>query len=193
MPRPKHDPSNDTGALISDRPDGKRRITLRQSERNLALRSRLIEGAAALFLDLEHPRSWPEIATELGITPGQLSDLVKTPEFDAAYNALFADIGHDPRYKAAQTAMADLLPIALRELKLLISGVTTNQATRLKAIEIVLKMNSLSLEKPAASEKQELAQFLVNNQVVVQNLPPQYAAALQGTVVEGEIVQEAED
>lgn len=177
-----------TGPLV---PTSRRRINLKRENRQELLQNRRIEGAAALFLDLEHGRSWAEIAQELGVSVSTLKDITQTPEFDEAYNSLFADIGHDPRYRAAQAAMNDMLPLAIRELKAMLIDANTSPSIRLKAIEMVLKMNSLTLEKPAASEKTELANFLVSNQVVVQNLPPQYQQALQElpSVVDAEAVE----
>jgi hypothetical protein len=174
--------------------DGRRKIKLRANERHALVRQQRAEAAAALFLDLEVGRTWAEIAEELGLSPAQLRDLTKTDEFDAAYTTLFAELGHDPRFRAAQAAVGDLLPLAIRELKTLLTGPRTPAGVKLKAVEKVLALNGLSNSPPPHSDRQELAEFLGKHnlsltQVNNFNVPPEYTERMSNfhEVFNGEV------
>lgn len=153
---------NVTGALatrIDDR--GRRRIKLTKAEREALRRQEMATAAAFLFLDLDQSRTWKEIADEMEISAHQLRDLTKTEEFDVAYNDLFVELGKDPRYRAAQGALADMLPLAMSQLKSLLTDNRTPAGTRLKAIDKVMQLNGLENLQPQQSDRQELVQFLV--------------------------------
>jgi predicted transcriptional regulator len=165
MGRPKLEDANPTGVLAELRPNGHRKISLTKKERAQLQLQRQCEAAAALFLDLETDRTYAQIAEELGLTVARLKDLTKKPEFDAAYNQLFAELGHDPRFRAAQGALADMLPAAIRQLKALLNGTQTPAGVRLKAIEQVMKLNGLQEPQPQTTDRQELARFLVEHHV----------------------------
>ncbi len=187
-----------TGAL-AERIDegGRRRIKLRAEEREVLQRRQRAEAAAALFLDLEQGRTWAQIAQEIGISPHQLRDVTKSPEFDEAYNQLFGELGHDPRFRAAQGALADMLPLAIRELKKLITSENTAGGVRLRAIIEVLRLNGLAEPQQQQTDRQELAQFLNNHQLDLVTMrvpvPPEYLDAyrnfLSPAVIDGEIVE----
>jgi hypothetical protein len=197
MTRRKLDKAPISGVLEEKRrlPDGRRKITLRKSERQALRRQQRAEAAAALFLDLDNHRTWAEIAEVLEISPAQLKDLTKTPEFDTAYNMLFAEIGHDPRYRAAQGQIADMLPLAVRELKSLLTNPNTAAGVRLRAVKEILALNGLTEPQIAQSDRQELAKFLNEHEVNFQQnnaviVPPGYMEkfAELNDVVEGQIV-----
>lgn len=183
MPRPKLTDIVPTGVFEERQlPDGRRKITLRKAERRQLKKQQLAEAAAALFLDLEHERTWADIANELGLSTSKLRDLTKSPEFDSAYNKLFAELGHDPRYKAAQGHISDMLPVAVRELKNLLSSPNTPAGVRLKAIERILLLNGLHEPQEQHSDRQELVKFLVEHRINVEAvglpLPNDYQKAL---------------
>ena len=195
MGRPKLEDANPTGVLAELRPNGHRKISLTKKERSQMQLQAQCEAAAALFLDLETDRTYAQIAEELGLTVARLKDITKKPEFDAAYNQLHAELGHDPRFRAAQGAMADMLPLAIRQLKSLLSGTQTPAGVRLKAIEAVMKLNGLQEPQPQGTDRQELAKFLVEHHVTLDAVgmivPDEYRQAYEGAmsdVVEGEIV-----
>ena len=112
MTRPRLDDAPMSGVFQEDRrlPDGRRQIQLRAHERRDIQQQRLFEGAAALFLDLDQKHTWRQIADELGISLSKLKDLTKSEEFEDVYNALLADISHDPRYRATQARSRTCCP-----------------------------------------------------------------------------------
>ena len=182
-----------TGALAERKQsDGhRRRIKLTREERALLKKQKLAEGAAALFLDMDDPKSWVEIAAELGISLHQLKDLTKSDEFNEAYSVLFAELGHDPRYKAALGAIGDMLPKAVRKLEELMTSTRTPAAVALKAVEKVLAINGIENMKPAQSDRADLVKYLEEKGVTINNLnvtiPDVYAQAMRDyEVVEGE-------
>lgn len=187
-----------TGAL-ADRlmPDGRRRIRLSAAERRALTKQQKAEQAVALFLDLETGRTWAQIATEMDLTGEQLRDLAKTDEFDIAYNAMFGDLGHDPRFKVAKSALADLLPTAVREMRTMLTAEKTPAAVRLKVIQDVLKLNGMAEPQQQQSDRQELAQFLVANKIDITQMnmaiPPEYMDALRQMNTAETIDAEARD
>lgn len=54
-----------------------------------------------------------------------MQTLTKSADFDEAYNALRAELGNDPRYKAAQSRIGDLLPLAVEGLYSILSSLRT--------------------------------------------------------------------
>lgn len=146
-------------------PDGRRKLKLTRREREALRRQQQAEAAAVLFLDINANHSWSDIAQELGITIPQLRDLTKSPEFDKAYNDMMVEIGHDPRYKAAQATIADMLFPAVTELKNLLTSPNTADGVKLKAIEKVFSLNGLNAPAPQQSDRQAMVEFLINMHV----------------------------
>lgn len=162
--------------------DGRRKIKLRKDERKAMIKQKDAEAAAALFLDLEEARNWDDIAAELDMSVHQLKALTKTPEFNLAYNALFPDIGHDPRYKAAQGALSDMLPAAIQQLKSLLTNPQTPPSVRLKAVDKVLSLNAVAQEGNKASDRSEMVKFLTQQNISMQDVkilvPEDYMKAM---------------
>lgn len=179
------DETNIKGALAQRvRADGKRQLSLRESEKKDFKRKQLIEAAVSMFLDLEHDTSWNEMAVALGITLISLKTLTKTDEFQDCYNEHFAELGHDPRLRATQAALVDMLPQAVRELRDLLS--CNAPTVKLAAIKEVIRLNGIDQPKTAASDRNELAEFLKNAGVnltqVNVTVPPEYTQAVRDTV-----------
>lgn len=166
MPKRKVDPTNVQGVL-KDRmtENGRRRIRLNKEERAMFKRQELATTAAYLFLDLDTPRSLHEIAGEMSLSIHQLRELTKTEEFEIAYNDLFLELGKDPRYKAAQGALADMLPLAMGQLRDILTNPRTPAGTRLKAVEKIMNLNGLENIAPQQSNRQELVEYLVENNI----------------------------
>lgn len=181
--------------------DGRRQLSLTRMERYALKRQQLAERAAMLFLDLETRRSWPQMAEELGISVHALKDLVKTREFDEAYNLLFPEIGHDPRFRAARGALSDMVPTAVDKLRQMLDDPATPKSTLLKVIERILELNQVD-NRGQQSDRLELMEFLKGmGGVTIENvniIPAEYAKEFQrisggkGVVIEGEDVVDAE-
>lgn len=188
MGRPKLNP--ETVGVLDERrkPDGRRRIKLLKSERAAIEKQRLIESAVVLFLDLETHRKWPEIAQELGISLEKLKDLTKSTEFEEAYDRMLNDISHDPRYKAVQAGLIDLLPKAVKTLESLLT--TAPPTVKLQAVQTVLKATGMQVKPPEKQDdRSELVEFLTKKSIDINlnvSLPADYAAAMQQYDVEGE-------
>jgi hypothetical protein len=188
MSRPKLADVETNGVLAGRRlPDGRRRITLRRAEREALQRQERAEAAAALFLDLKENHTWKQIAEELDLSASQLRDLTKTREFDEAYERLFAELGHDPRYRAAQAKISDMLPLAIEKLADLLVSPNTSPGTRLKAIEKVIQLNGLEGQKQDKSDRQEIINFLQQNNINLGEMgiavPTEYEDALEAVAV----------
>lgn len=147
---------------LNDRllPDGRRAIKLRSDERSLLQQESMVETAVAMFLDLEHEHTWTDISAALGISVPTLKKLTKSQEFLSKYNEHFADLGHDPRLKAGQAALIDMLPTAVRELKNLITNPETPPTVKLGAIKEVIRLNGIEPESTGQSDNAEFAGFL---------------------------------
>ena len=134
-----------------------------------------IERAVSLFLDLETDRTLTQIATEMNLSINALKDLTRLPEFMDAWNQHFMDLGHDPRLKATQAALVDMVPAAVRQLKVLIVDTDTPAPTRLAAIKELFRMVGVDAPKNT-NERNELAEFLKNHDVTLNQIninPPQ--------------------
>jgi hypothetical protein len=193
MTHRKVEPENVTGVLAERTNSKGRRVKLTKKERQDFIRLQRAEAAAALFLDLDQALTWPQIAEKLEISLHQLKDISKSPEFDEAWNRLFSELGHDPRYKAAQGALADMLPLAITELRTLVSSSRTAAGTKLKAIEKIIALNGLENLQPTQSDRQDLVEFLTNKNInigeVKITLPEQYAGLedeIQAEVVDAD-------
>jgi len=197
MGKPKLKDAKITGVLANPErryEDGRRMIKLRRGEQRELRERALVEGAIALFLDLEGYRTWDQIAEELGVSTSKLRDLTKSDLFDELYNKMFVELGHDPRYLAAQAELSNLLPVALMELKRLLTSENTPPTTRLKAVENVIRWNQLEIKQQQVSNRRELAEFLdeaQTTQTVNIIVPPEYEKAMaEAEFVDGEIVEE---
>ena len=177
--RKRLDETEVTGALAERRmDDGRRKIKLRADERTLFNRQQMIERAVILFLDTQADHTWEEIATDLGVSVMALKDLTKTQEFMDAYDSHFAELGHDPRTKGARAALADMLPLAVRQLRSLLTAGDTPASVKIKAIEKIFELNGVGPAKGGAMDRNELMNFfkeanisLTQNNTTV-NLPP---------------------
>ena len=129
-------------------------------EREMFFERQQIEQAVSMFLDLERAYSWRDISQGLGLTIKQLKDLTKSELFNEIYAEHFQELGHDPRLKASQAAITDLLAIAVNQLKGLLTGAETPASVRYNAIVKVLDLNGISAQKGGTNDKQQLANFL---------------------------------
>ncbi len=169
-------------------PDGRRAIKLRNDERAALQQESMIETAVAMFLDLEHEHTWDEIAATLEISIPTLKKLTKSQAFIDKYNEHFADLGHDPRLKASQAALVDMLPTAIRELKNLITNAATPPTVKLGAIKEVIRLNGIEPEGAGQSDNAEFAGFLraaginVEQTNINVQLPVDYQLAIRNYV-----------
>ena len=191
-----------TGILGLRSTEKKRGIRLKKAERKYLAYRQQVEKAVSLFLDLEVERTWAEIARELGLSVPGLHNLTKSDEFNEIYNEFFSELGHDPRLKVSQQALADMVPLAVRTLREILSDPSATTASRMKAVEMVFKMAGVEQVKPRESDKSELQNFLLGKGVNIEQVNVQLPPSLQRAekmlaspppeIVEGE-VEEHED
>ncbi len=183
--RKRPDEAEVTGAL-ADRimPDGRRKIKLNSQERAIFSKQQQIETAVMLFLDIEKDHTWEEIAGELGISVQSLKDLTKTQQFVDVYDQHFAELGHDPRLKSAQAAIVDLLPLAVRELRELLTDGDVPASVRFRAIEKIIELNGIGPAKGGQMDRHELMEFLkgANVQITQNNIQAPYDANISAYV-----------
>lgn len=162
--------------------DGRRRIQLNQDERDAALHSQMIEGAVALYLDVGGRHTNAEIAEELGISVHQLKNLTCTEEFENCWNDHAADLGRDPRLKATQNAILDLLGSAVYALKEVLEGGSAN--AKVQAAKMIFDLNGIVKQEMTKSNKKELIDFLTGKSVTISQtnvqvgVPEEYSEAL---------------
>lgn len=181
-----------TGAMAERvLPTGKRAIKLRQDEKKEFLRQQKVETAVALFLDLNQDHTWDEIANTCGLSVLGLKDLTKTEEFIKVYNEHFAELGHDPRLKATQAALTDLLSPAIRAIREVLTSPLSPASAKMKAAFEIIKLNGLEAVDPKNSDKSELQEFLKGSGVNIEqlniNLPPEYVQKGVQEIIEGQV------
>ena len=153
-----------TGAMAERRmADGRRKLMPSHKEKTALMRQRNVEAAVALFLDLEHDHSYEEIARTLGFSTVTLRKLTKSQEFMDCWNEHFIELGHDPRLRATQAALTDMLPMAIREMKQLLLTAPPN--VRFAVIKEVIRLNGIDTPKAPHSDTDELKQFLTAQNV----------------------------
>ncbi len=165
--------------------EGQRHINLTQGERAALAENLLIERAIAMFLDLDQDRTWKQIADELGISMSELKRLTKKPEFQRIYDETTVAIGHDPRIQAVASGMSDLLPLAYRRMRELLTKDDVRDDVRLKAVLEVMKANHVG-EDGGVEDPRELTNFLKANgvrvegdMIVIAGLPDDYRKAFE--------------
>lgn len=176
-----------TGILQERRkPDGRRRLKLTDQERSMFLRQQKVDRAVLLYLDLETPHTMREIASELGMSIPALKDLTKTKEFMDTYSAHFVELGHDPRVKAAQGAIVDMLPLAINTMRNLLTEPATPASIRLQAAKEVMRQAGVDIPDGKVNDRGELANFLKDAGVTIGQvnigLPPQPETSTQNFV-----------
>ena len=188
MGRPKK-PAITSGILAQRQlPDGRRKIKLNRNERLDLERSRLVEAAVVLFLDTSTGRTWAQVAEDLGVTPQKLRDLTKSEAFELAYDQYFAELGHDPRFKAAQGALLDIVPVSMRELKSIIESTVAKDQDKLKAIKMVFDLVNLSVPPSnQESDRKEIADYLVEHHITT-DIPPEYLEALKAHNISRDVI-----
>lgn len=181
--------------------DGRRQLHLTKAERKALRRRQLIEGAIALYLNLEGRRTNQEIADELGVSAKTLKLLTKDPMFIDLYNEHFIELGHDPRLKAIKAGLTNLLPAAFEQLSAIVENPQgVPWPVRKWAIAKIIELNGIEPPKDIqSSDRKELADFLkersINLTQVNINLPAEYNQALDlvesGKIVEGQFSEGA--
>lgn len=181
-----------TGAM-ADRvlPSGKRALKLRKSERKELQQRQQIETAVALFLDIQEDHTWEEIAEACGLSLIGLKDMTKTEEFMRVYNEHFAELGHDPRLKATQAALTDLLSPAIRAIRNVLADDNAPASAKMKAAFEIIRLNGLEAIDPKGNDKSELQDFLLKAGVNIENmninLPPEYIEKGVADIIEGQV------
>jgi hypothetical protein len=134
----------------------------------------------------------PTLSGRIRIVTG---DITKSEEFEKAYDLMFAEIGHDPRYKAAQGAIMDLVTPAIAELRSIIVNRGASPATKVKAIELALKVAKLELKPPEESDRTDIIKWTEEHRTEVQ-IPKEFLDAAQkyglDRIVEGQFQAAAE-
>lgn len=188
--------------ILAERAQGRRAIKLRKEEREMLLFREKVSKAVEMFLDFHQDRTYAEIARELGMSITALHNLTKSEDFNEIFNEYYAEMNDNPRIKASQQAIADMVPLAIRTLKEIILDPGAPASSRIKAIEMVMRYAGIEKAQPKESDKGELQNFLlgkgVNIEQVNVSLPPslQRAEALLASVphavVEGVIMEQPE-
>jgi len=138
----KRKTTDDTKLLLEgQRPDignGRTRITLTATQREQLARNRQIEEAVAMFLDLDVDRTNAQIADQLGLSKDQLKRLTQTDDFRRIYESALIEVGHSPRLGLTKQAIDEMLPLAARTVRSIMTDGGAPAGVRLKAAELVL-------------------------------------------------------
>jgi hypothetical protein len=181
-----------------------RHINLTISERADLAKQQKIEQAVALFLDLQHDHTWKEIADALDLSLASLKRLTQTTEFNSVYQNALSTVGHDPRLAAITSNLGDLLPMAYRRLRTILSNPQSDDRVAMRAIEKLFDWTRLT-ENDGNDDPATLTSFLQRNGVRVEgnlnliqiNVPQEFREAFSkflspGTPIhDGEVIEVA--
>jgi len=150
------------------------------------LKAAIIKRTIDMYLDLEGGHTKADMLETLGITQYELSTLVKSEEFEEAYNEYFLEIASHPTIKAVQHQLVeDLLPRAFRELQALLGAESEN--VRMKVIFEIFKLAGVRPVEPSKTQRRDFADFLERKSINVDlniTIPDQYADAMDAVVVD---------
>jgi hypothetical protein len=108
---------------------------------------------------------------------------------------LLVKLGRDPRFRAAQASLCELLPVAILQLRNILTQPSTSAGVRLRAVEKVLQLNCLKEPEQQASDRKALAEFLVTHNIKFESVgmyvPQEYQDAYND-VVDGEVSEPPE-
>ena len=178
----------ETDGPLAKRKDalGRRQLTLTKDERKELQESRLIDRLVLLYLDLDRKYTQDEIAEKLEITRGQLNNLIRTKEFEDRWNEHFIELGRDPRIKATQASIAELLPAAFSTLKEAVEEGDVPWTVRIKAVEKIFELAGIERPQTVDSNRKEFEEFMKKKQDeagkaenIVISIPSAYAESLQ--------------
>jgi hypothetical protein len=133
----------------------------------------------------------------VGVLPGILVEGTPRPALLNLRLTNTIEIGHDPRYKAAMSHLRDMLPLAVKTHRELLTNAETPATVKMKAVELVYKLNGVNEPDNPASDRQELARWLTGKDINLTQLniaiPPEYMDSYKelfgNEVVEREVIQ----
>ena len=150
------------------------------------LRKGIIQQAVAMFLDLDTARSRKQMAKELGLGLWQFNHLIESDEFAEIYDDHFAELTNDPTLRAVQTKLVEeMLPKAVKTIDSILSNVKAPATVRLKAALETLRLAGVQAATPAASDRQELSEFLSKHNINITQVNVGEEKKVE--VVEGEV------
>ena len=159
----------------------KKRFALTIAERELLAKNRQLEEAVALFLDPEVDRTNRQIAEQLGMSLDKLKRMMQTEAFRDLYEAQLVDIGHSPRLKQARASIDELLPLATRVVRNILTDPNAPPGVRLKAAEKILEY--APKDNGVGDQVKEFTAFLAvfqnKTDKVTVTVPNEYADAMK--------------
>lgn len=150
------------------------------------MKKAVISRAIEMFLDVDQAHSRDDIQDTLGITQRELRTLLKSEEFEEAYNEYFLDLVSHPTIKAVQHKLVEeLLPQAFIELRALLNADSEN--VRMKVIFKIFEMAGVRPVEQSVSHRQDLAMFLEDKKINLDvniNIPDSYSDAIDAVAVD---------
>jgi hypothetical protein len=155
----------------------------------------LVDFVIPLFVDHEQRYTDHEICDQVRRSFGidfDIDDLLrlqKTPTFQERWP--LSEFGMDPRVAAARHAFADLLSLAMDQLRTLLTSANTPATVKMRAIQLITDMNKVENEQAQPSNMGELVKFLdglgMGSQInqlnvrtlIYQSLPQEYQDAAE--------------
>jgi hypothetical protein len=162
------------------------------------LREVVLDGTVKMFLDFNEGVSRKDILERLGMTAVQLRAITSSEDFEQKYNEQFLELRAHPTIRAVQSQIIDeLLPKAYLVFEQILDNVKAPSSVRLKAAQEVMAKAGIQALDPQKSNRQELASYLAQNAVNIENvniqvpIPPEFQEAVDQTeVIEGEIISD---
>jgi hypothetical protein len=140
---------------------------LSKEERKELLYRRKVEKCVALFLDLDHDRTWANIAQEMGVSVNTVYKITKTELFQNLYNEHYVELGHDPRLRAYQQSIVDMVPKAIRTINELMMDASVSGGVRLNAAKEIMRLAGVEAVQSKQNDKSELQKFLSDKGISV--------------------------
>jgi hypothetical protein len=155
-------------------------------------RQALVEKAVLLHLDIDASYSRADMVRLLGVTTKTFVKILESDEFQKAYNEYFLETVTDPRIKAAREMLPAFAPNIIQTLQQCLSDDAPWTVRQRTAMFLAEKLG-LDARNAQESDRAALADFQGKHNLFLQQnnyftVPPEYAGAVDETIIDAQIV-----
>lgn len=143
--------------------------------------------------DLDITQVWreDEIAAECGLNRNALIRLRRSEEFSLAYNRIFGERRRDPRMRATEEKLIEMVPDFVFQLRQLMT--TGSPGVKLGALKLYQGVMGFQVDRGGDDNVEEWKKMLAGADIETVNInlfqvAPEYADALREPVLEGQVV-----
>jgi len=163
--------------------DGRRRLKLNKDEKaNIQLMQK-VNDLVPMILTLEDSLTYQEMAEKMNMTVPEMKNLMRTEEFQDAYNEYYIQLGHDPRVEYVQSRIVELLPAVFTQMQRAMTSDEVPWTARWQIMSKVLELSGIEKPQNIQNDRKEIEKFLSDRVESGDNIqisiPTSYMEAMQ--------------